>query len=82
MDPVEEGVRHLVRHHVVRQAREDARLRDDVGVARVGLEVSEEEGLAIGAVVRVRLAKRVRVDPQAAHEGRLGVLRALCVGLG
>ena len=65
VDAVEQRVRHLVGDDVVAQAGED-RQRRRAGSVRSDRrrEVAEEERLLRRAVVRVRLAQRVRIDPQ------------------
>ncbi len=62
---VEQGVRRLVRDHVLRQAGEDQPPRQVLArVGEAGREVAEEQRLLLRAVVGVGLAKGVGIDPQ------------------
>ena len=65
---VEQRVRHLVRDDVVGEAGEDGERRraGSFRAHRRG-EVAEEQRLLRRAVVRVRLAQRVRIDAQPRH---------------
>ena len=81
---VEQGVGRLVRDHVERQASEDrpARQRVPPGLLSRG-EVAEQDRVAVGVVVGIRLAEGVGIDPQPAHERGLGRRRGdhLTVGV-
>ena len=68
VDAVEEGVRHLVRDDVVRQAGEDERPRDVMDVLGRDGEISEQQRLLLRAVVGVPVPQRVWVDAQSPHE--------------
>ena len=64
---VQQRVRGFVRHDVVREAAKDCpagKVAPWVGLRR--RKVSEQQRLLVGTVVRVRLAHRVRINPQPA----------------
>ena len=68
MHAVEQRVRGFVRDDVVRQAGEDHAAGHVIGgVIRFGLEVAEEQPDFDRRVIRVLLAQRMRIDPQALH---------------
>ena len=65
---VEQGMRRLVRHNIVRQARK----HNAAGkmVARIGRrrrKVAKQQRLGLRAVESIRLAQRVRINPQPPH---------------
>lgn len=74
--PVQDRVRHLVNDDVVRQGGKDPACSYLFGG---GLKVAEEQCLFLAAVVRVRLAKRVRVDPELI-DGPVDVVLLLSFG--
>jgi hypothetical protein len=68
MNAVEQGVRDLVRHDVVRQAGEHRVARRIVGVLAEHGKIAEQQRLLVGTVIGVLIAQRMRIDPQPADE--------------
>ena len=72
MHPVKQRVRGLVSNDVVREAREDHAPGHVIGrIFGIGVEVAEQKRDLVGRVIRILLAKRVRVHPEAADEQRV-----------
>ena len=69
---VEQRVRRLVRDDVVREAGEHHAAGNVLGSGGLGgAEVAEQQRDLVRAVVGVRLAERVRIDAEPAHEDRI-----------
>ena len=69
VEAVEQRMRGLVGHHVVRQAGEDHAAGELAGGSVLrGRKVTEQQGTLVPAVVRIGHAQGVRVDPEPLHE--------------
>lgn len=64
VDAIEDRVRDLMRDNVMGEGGEDNRPGHIVAILAINREVTEQQGLLMGAVIGVTLPQRMRIDPQ------------------
>ena len=76
MQPVEEGMRHFMGNHIMRQASEDCGARGDLHRALGCRKIAEKNADLGGVIVGVGFTKCMGVDPEPVDKDLLAPLPA------